>query len=618
MKKSLFNIGLAALLTAGLLSSCELDETNYSTVSLDLAYKNREGFEGLVNACYIDNYFLYGKMDGIAPMEMGTDLWVNAGNNQAGYVLYNDDLNTTTGTLNVLWQSLYSTINNCNTVLYYADEVEGYTQDELNAKKAEAHFLRAWANFHLVEQFGDVVLNTQSMIEAGPLANPTRSSEEEFYELIFSDLEFATTHLPINQVDLGRAARKAAYGLLAKAALQRTRLGEESAYAQMALDAAEELIENREAYGTDLYQSDNAQSGFAKVWAGENNKDNEEALFVQVIDHAGALNPEGWNRGRTRQYFQADTRTVGQPWGTVERSRIMGRANSRYYKPTKHLLTEIFEPREDTPDTRFESSFFIRYYATEESVITEDMANQFDKDPSLIGHTILSTALKGSDDRVKAANYYAGIGWADNANYEGFVNLDEGLSMFTPNWNIDPAEKRMMPFLVNDPSDIFDAQGHYIQDASRREVYPSLSKFSNITYAYTEQYHMGNIAYMRLADIYLVAAEAAVLLNQQTKAADYVNAVRKRAALKDREDEMVVAAAEVDIDFILDERARELVGEQWRWYDLKRTGKLNSAYLSATNPAITSFNSELHLKRPIPINFLNAISNANEFGTNGY
>ena len=84
------------------------------------------------------------------------------------------------------------------------------------------------------------------------------------------------------------------------------------------------------------------------------------------------------------------------------------------------------------------------------------------------------------------------------------------------------------------------------------------------------------------------------------------------------EDEMVVAAAEVDIDFILDERARELVGEQWRWYDLKRTGKLNSAYLSATNPAITSFNSELHLKRPIPINFLNAISNANEFGTNGY
>jgi hypothetical protein len=81
---------------------------------------------------------------------------------------------------------------------------------------------------------------------------------------------------------------------------------------------------------------------------------------------------------------------------------------------------------------------------------------------------------------------------------------------------------------------------------------------------------------------------------------------------------MTVSAGEVTLDFVLEERARELAGEQVRWTDLKRYGYLNSAYLSSKNPDIVFFDDSKNFVRPIPQSFLDAISNPEEFGTNGY
>ena len=95
--------------------------------------------------------------------------------------------------------------------------------------------------------------------------------------------------------------------------------------------------------------------------------------------------------------------------------------------------------------------------------------------------------------------------------------------------------------------------------------------------------------------------------------------IRKRAAIIGRENEMVITPAEVNIDFILAERARELAGEDTRWIDLKRTGKLTRVYFQSTNPSVAlNFNEKKHVVRPIPQSFLDAIINGNEFGNNGY
>ena len=78
------------------------------------------------------------------------------------------------------------------------------------------------------------------------------------------------------------------------------------------------------------------------------------------------------------------------------------------------------------------------------------------------------------------------------------------------------------------------------------------------------------------------------------------------------------------IDWILEERARELCGEWLRWFDLKRIlgpqGKF-AATILGRNPSMAGDDcrQEYHTLWPIPNTFLDKLQNAEEFGQNpGY
>lgn len=76
------------------------------------------------------------------------------------------------------------------------------------------------------------------------------------------------------------------------------------------------------------------------------------------------------------------------------------------------------------------------------------------------------------------------------------------------------------------------------------------------------------IYFMRLAETYLDRAEAYIQLGNMQKAADDINVVRTRAQAKP------ITANEVTMDYLLDERIRELYTEEVRDVVLRRTGKL--------------------------------------------
>lgn len=77
-----------------------------------------------------------------------------------------------------------------------------------------------------------------------------------------------------------------------------------------------------------------------------------------------------------------------------------------------------------------------------------------------------------------------------------------------------------------------------------------------------------NIKLIRLSEIYLIAAEAALQTNDKKAAADYLNAIRKRSP-----NLTPATEATVSFDMILDERSKELFGEGHRFFDMIRLNR---------------------------------------------
>ncbi|HLR37969.1 MAG TPA: RagB/SusD family nutrient uptake outer membrane protein [Chitinophagaceae bacterium] len=103
---------------------------------------------------------------------------------------------------------------------------------------------------------------------------------------------------------------------------------------------------------------------------------------------------------------------------------------------------------------------------------------------------------------------------------------------------------------------------------------PAIRKFDDPKSAFGQRSNTRDIFLARLSEAYLIAAEAYYKEGNLPQATARINAVRKRAALPGHKSDMTVTGGQINIDFILDERARELAGEYHRWFDLKRTGQL--------------------------------------------
>ncbi|WP_289040049.1 RagB/SusD family nutrient uptake outer membrane protein [uncultured Zobellia sp.] len=200
---------------------------------------------------------------------LGTDLFtVKAELNAVSAV--NDYFGFDSGVGGSLWTKNYNVVAKANTAINRYENQISWSESKLGDKAygiAQAKALRALAFFNMVQQYGGLVLDLEEPTSIR--SDYTRSSEEETYSLIISDLEDAIPVL-LDEPETGRFSKRAAQHLLSEVYLTRayTSFGSTDDF-NTAAALAEEAIGSY----------DIRSQSFAEVFAYDN-QENDEILFA--------------------------------------------------------------------------------------------------------------------------------------------------------------------------------------------------------------------------------------------------------------------------------------------------------------------------------------------------
>lgn len=372
---------------------------------------------------------------------------------------------------------------------------------------------------------------------SGVATQASRSPVTEVYQAIVDDLESCIAQLAVESPEYGRATKPAAEHLLARVLLTRaTTAAKGTDDYQRAAQLATRVINE---YSFQLLDD------FADVFAIAPNDRNAEIVWAVQYTADQRANGDG-NRGHF--FFVMDYRTLSL--GVVN-NILDGRPWTRF-RPTDFTLETLFADRVN--DTRYEKLFQSVYYCNNPGTYT--LKN---------GKTV---TLELGDTAVWLPGHAVSAEDANSRNYE----------VLTP-------------------------------DRYSTEWYPTLIKYLDANLpTLSENRGTRDFLAFRLAEAYLIAAEALYYTGDAAGAVNYLNTLRARAArvgatdaeTKAYKEAMHITEAELNIDFILDERGRELLGEQFRWFDLVRTGKLLER-VKAHNPDAAPNIEDFHILRPIPL-----------------
>lgn len=538
LTKSFRTLCIVACLLAG--QSCKdlLDEKVISSIGDD--YLNTAaGFNSSVNAAYSSLRNYYGQERGLSMTEYGTDLYsAGADGSFKGFHFYDSQLIGTVSIIQEVWEELYKGINTCNAVIDRAPNITGVADAVKTQRIAEMKFLRAHYYFILFQQFGGIDLRlTETVL---PTKQTTRATDAEMYAAIIKDLEEAAPNLEktAKSVDYGRATKAAAEHLLAKVYLTRAQSTSKASddFAK-AETYAKSVIAN---YGFKLLPD------FASVFIQGAGEINDEVIFsVQYTSDplTNVSDPTTNGNGNNLHLLfgmQYDVQAGMQRDITYDRP-------FKRLKPTTYALETVFKDRVN--DSRYKKTF---------------------RDTWLC-NTAGGTFTNVFDNSKKSVTFKPG-----------------DTTIFIPGREWTLAERAAKPYQVLVPS------------LYSLSLFPTLVKFMDPLRP-DKTYEPGSRDYLafRLADTYLLLAEAQFKQGKVADATDAINMVRRRAAFTGKESAMEIKSADLTMEFIMEERGRELMGEQTRWLDLKRWGNLVERVKKYNTEAGANI-KETHNLRPIP------------------
>ena len=666
---------LIASITGSSITSCSesfLDENLTTQYSTD-RFKTQEGLDELVTGAYQKLKFKFNYIWGIQCYNMGVDEFTDANNVIPAWNHYSQDLNSSENAANQpIWDNYYGLVEPANILIQNIPQYYNQSSPTYNTRLGEAHFLRAYAYFELVKQFGGVPLKLVPSTSAETYF--TRNSAEEIYTQVISDFGEAYRLLPDKGESIGRINKYAAAHFLAKAHLFRaSELYSDwnSNYIASDLDA---VIQ----YGSEVVDAHPLCNDYVELWDYEQPNGANEKVSEVILAAQFSNDESTWGRFGNQMHLYYPTVYQGNDIGGCKRDISGGREFS-YVSATEYTM-QVFDR---VNDSRFWKSFITCYGANETKSAPTWTAEDMPYAPA---------GVKEGDKRFSGGELgmkYIVNDPGDNR-YEKYPNapaytvLKDGKMCNTYTY-VRYFKGQEHSWNINEKTgNYYDIIPH------KRSV--ALSKFRDgYRVSIASQFGTRDAIIARSADDVLMVAEAYIRKGEANydKAVEWMNKLRERAGYKTGEDRSknvdggqayknnpycsgkggghssegaiyweentyyesnnieqettastkttmklnsvadvynstvdtpiynelgCTSNADKMMCFLLNERTRELCGELQRWEDLARTKTLDARWHKFNDGAsrgLGEFKSEKHYYRPIPQAFLDGITNSN-------
>ena len=569
-------------LALSLCSLCACNDSDFlkenadDFLTVDNSYLNASQFRTGLNEFYrivrqnynfmvVPNYFFQ--------FGIGTDIMFRPVSDMDMYTDWSL-VNSTTDIYRVVYGRHFGMLYNVNTLLKQTEnpDVRWSNEAEKLAAQAEARFFRGYCYRYLGFLFGGVPILTEPV--GTPSLAYTRDSREDVYRQCIEDFDFAAKNLPVSVTEPGRVVQAAAYHYLAEMYIALgDETGDKSMY-QKAIDAASMVIDQKvgeyylmtERFGWrkdvagkdafwDLFQM-KSEDGFSNFSYQTGNK---ESIWVILVDYfvQGGLNDGLATRTDQERVFWPAF------WGTTKfgydgNARDWTGRGISWVRPTPYFCYDLWG-KSGSEDQRNAEFNINRIYRAPKPIVNGVEVD----DPNKV--------------------------------YETGVTLEDGTNIVV---KLRPGEIIKKEWLTTR------------QDTMER-FYPRIMKCGS-DWHYAAEPANGFVMEwyaIRLAETYLIRAEAYLKNDNKDEAAADINVVRNRANAKP------VEAADVDIDYLLDERARELYAEEFRTLTLCRMGLLYDRVKRFGYEASAKTVRERNNLGPIPQSVIDANSQA-EFPNN--
>ena len=666
---------LIASITGSSITSCSesfLDENLTTQYSTD-RFKTQEGLDELVTGAYQKLKFKFNYIWGIQCYNMGVDEFTDANNVIPAWNHYSQDLNSSENAANQpIWDNYYGLVEPANILIQNIPQYYNQSSPTYNTRLGEAHFLRAYAYFELVKQFGGVPLKLVPSTSAETYF--TRNSAEEIYTQVISDFGEAYRLLPNKGESIGRINKYAAAHFLAKAHLFRaSELYSDwnSNYVASDLDA---VIQ----YSSEVVDAHPLCNDYVELWDYEQPNGANEKVSEVILAAQFSNDESTWGRYGNQMHLYYPAVYQGNDIGGCKRDISGGREFS-YVSATEYTM-QVFDR---VNDSRFWKSFITCYGANETKSAPTWTAEDMPYAPA---------GVKEGDKRFSGGELgmkYIVNDPGDNR-YEKYPNapaytvLKDGKMCNTYTY-VRYLKGQEHSWNINEKTgNYYDIIPH------KRSV--ALSKFRDgYRVSIASQFGTRDAIIARSADDVLMVAEAYIRKGEANydKAVEWMNKLRERAGYKTGEDRSknvdggqayknnpycsgkggghssegaiyweentyyesnnieqettastkttmklnsvadvynstvdtpiynelgCTSNADKMMCFLLNERTRELCGELQRWEDLARTKTLDARWHKFNDGAsrgLGEFKSEKHYYRPIPQAFLDGITNSN-------